>query len=61
MTLRRHILYVEPDASVNHLDTIQALAIDSHYAAAFRNPAPSVSHIEILSLGREHGKKTGGA
>jgi hypothetical protein len=55
MTLRRHILYVEPDASVNYLDTIQALAIDSDYVVAFRNQAPSVSHIEILSLGRRHG------
>jgi hypothetical protein len=60
MTLRRHILYVEPDSSVNHLDRIKALAKDSDYVASFRNEAPSVPLIEIISLGSKRGKKKNG-
>ena len=51
MTLRRHILYVEPDAKFNYLDKIKALAKHSDYVVAFRNQAPSVFLVEILSLG----------
>ena len=47
---RRCIAYVEKDATVNHLDSVKALAAASGYAAAFRNLAPETPEVEILGL-----------
>ena len=47
---RHHILYVERDASVNHLDAVRSCPKRPCYTVAFRNQAPTVNQIEILQL-----------
>jgi len=48
--LRKHILYVERDASVNYLDAVRSLPKQPWYTVAFRNQAPSMNSVEILQL-----------
>lgn len=48
--LRKHILYVERDATVNYLDAVRGVAKRPWYTVAFRNQAPTVNSVEILQL-----------
>jgi hypothetical protein len=48
--LRRHIFYVERDATVNYLDAVRSLFKRPCYTVAFRNQAPTVKSIQILQL-----------
>jgi len=48
--LRKHILYVERDASVNYLDAVRGMPKRACYTVAFRNQAPTVNSVEILQL-----------
>jgi hypothetical protein len=48
--LRKHILYVERDASVNYLDAVRAMPKRPWYTVAFRNQAPTVNSVNILQL-----------
>lgn len=48
--LRKHILYVERDASVNYLDTVRGIQKRPWYTVAFRNQAPTLNSVEILQL-----------
>ncbi len=48
--LRKHILYVERDASVNYLDAVRGIQKRPWYTVAFRNQAPALNSVEILQL-----------
>jgi hypothetical protein len=48
--LRKHILYVERDASVNCLDAVRGIQKRPWYTVAFRNQAPTLNSVEILQL-----------
>jgi hypothetical protein len=48
--LRRHILYVERDASVDYLEAVRGLRKAPGYTVSFRNLAPAVGSMEILQL-----------
>ena len=48
--LRKHILYVERDASVNYLDAVRGMPKQPWYTVGFRNQAPTVNSVEILQL-----------
>jgi hypothetical protein len=48
--LRKHILYVEGDDTVNYLDAVRAMPKRPWYTVAFRNQAPSVNSVQILQL-----------
>jgi len=48
--LRKHILYVERDASVNYLDAVRGMQKRPWYTVAFRNQAPTLNSVEILQL-----------
>jgi hypothetical protein len=50
--LRKHILYVERDATVNYLETVRGMPKRPWYTVAFRNQAPTVNSVEILQLAR---------
>lgn len=50
--LRKHILYVERDASVNYLDAVRGMHKTAWYTVAFRNQAPTINSVEILQLAR---------
>lgn len=49
MEHNRNIVYIEKDASVNYLEDVKKLAMDSNYVCLFRNKAPDDPHILILS------------
>jgi hypothetical protein len=53
-TLHNHIVYVEPDATVNYLEAIRTLPKHPYYTGAFRNQAPDSKMIEILQLSKSH-------
>ncbi len=48
--LRKHILYVERDATVNYLDAVRSCKKRPWYTVAFRNQAPTVSAVDVLKL-----------
>lgn len=48
--LRKYILYVERDASVNYLDAVRGVPKRPWYTVGFRNQAPVVNSLEILQL-----------
>lgn len=48
--LRKHILYVERDASVNYLDAVRGIQKRPWYTVGFRNQAPTLNSVEILQL-----------
>jgi hypothetical protein len=48
--LRKHIFYVERDATVNYLDAVRSVFKRPWYTVAFRNQAPTVNSIQILQL-----------
>jgi hypothetical protein len=48
--LRKHILYVERDASVNYLAAVSGVPKRPWYTVAFRNQAPTVNSVDILQL-----------
>ncbi|HWB85249.1 MAG TPA: hypothetical protein VG675_13980 [Bryobacteraceae bacterium] len=50
--LRKHILYVERDASVNYLDAVREIQKRPWYTVAFRDQAPTMNSVEILQLAR---------
>lgn len=48
--LRRHILYVERDGSVNYLGAVRSLPKRPCYTAAFRNQAPTAERNELQEI-----------
>ena len=48
--LRKHILYVERDTSVNYLDAVRGIQKRPWYTVAFRNQAPTLNSVTILQL-----------
>jgi hypothetical protein len=52
-TLHEHILYVEPDASVNYLNMVSLLAQKTDYVVVYRNLEPTDPSMQLLSLGRD--------
>jgi len=48
--LRKHILYVERDASVNYLDAVRGMPKRPWYTVALRNQVPTLNSVEILQL-----------
>jgi hypothetical protein len=44
----RNIVYIEKDASVNYIERVIKIAIESRYIGIFRNYAPSNNYIKIL-------------
>jgi hypothetical protein len=47
----QHVAYIEPDATVNHLDSAIALARRLPCVSTFRNLAPDESGIQVIGLG----------
>ena len=53
VTLHHHILYVEPDSSVNYLNPVGIAVQKTDCVVAYRNLASLDPSIQILSLGRD--------
>jgi hypothetical protein len=51
-TLHNHIVYVEPDATVNYLEAIRTMPKSSYYTVTFRSQAPVSPMVEILQLSK---------
>lgn len=45
----RNIVYIEKDASVNFLDQVKQIAKESKYLSVFRNHAPDIPKITVIS------------
>lgn len=45
----RHVAYVEPDGTVNHLDRARALATSYSCVGTFRNLAPALPNFTVLA------------
>jgi hypothetical protein len=45
-----HVVYIEPDATVNHLDAVRELASELPCVAIFRNLAPDDPVHEIINF-----------
>lgn len=45
-----HVAYIEPDAAVNHLDSVKRVAVENPCVATFRNLAPDDPEHEIINF-----------